>query len=82
MPRPPRKFFAGALYHVTSRGNGRGRIFFDDADCERFLIQLQDGLETSEVVLYAYVLMPNHYHLLVRTVHPNLDRFMQRLDTS
>jgi len=82
MSRPPRKQFAGALYHVTSRGNGRGKIFFADADRERFLGQLQDGLETYGVVLYAYVLMTNHYHLLVRTVHPNLARFMQRLNTS
>jgi len=82
MPRPPRKQFSGALYHVTSRGNGRGRIFFDDSDRERFLSQLQDCLENYSVGLYAYVLMSNHYHLLVRTAHPNLSRFMQRLNTS
>ncbi|MEI8123381.1 MAG: transposase, partial [bacterium] len=82
MPRSPRKQFSGALYHVTSRGNGRGRIFFDDSDRDRFLNQLQDSLETYGVVLYAYVLMSNHYHLLVRTAHPNLSRFMQRLNTS
>jgi REP element-mobilizing transposase RayT len=82
MPRPPRKQFEGALYHVTSRGNGRAQIFFDDADRERFLRQLRDCLETYQVVLYAYVLMPNHYHLLVRTRHANLSRFMQRLNTS
>lgn len=82
MPRPPRKQYAGALYHVTSRGNGRNQIFMDDADAERFLRQLQDNLETYEVVLYAYVLMPNHYHLVVRTRHANLSRFMQRLNTS
>jgi REP element-mobilizing transposase RayT len=82
MPRPPRKQFAGALYHVTTRGNGRRRIFLDDADRKRFLSQLRDCLENYEVVLYAYVLMPNHYHLLVRTAHPNLARFMQRLNTS
>jgi hypothetical protein len=39
-------------------------------------------LENYAVVLYAYVLMPNHYHLLVRTTQPNLARFMQRLNTS
>lgn len=82
MPRPPRKEFAGALYHVTSRGNGRTRIFFEDEDCQRFLAQLQDCLEQYNVVLYAYVLMANHYHLLVRTRQANLGRFMQRLNTS
>ena len=82
MPRPPRIEFAGALYHVTSRGNGRARLFFGDSDCERFLLQLQDNIDTYEVILYAYVLMQNHYHLLVRTRHANLSRFMQRLNTS
>ena len=82
MPRPPRKEFAGALYHITSRGNGRARIFFEDQDGRRFLSQLRDGLEQYEVILYAYALMPNHYHLLVRTRRPNLSRFMQRLNTS
>ena len=82
MPRPPRKQFEGALYHVTSRGNGRAQIFFADADRERFLNQLRDCLENYQVVLYAYVLMPNHYHLLVRTPCANLARFMQRLNTS
>jgi putative transposase len=82
MPRPPRKQFAGALYHVTSRGNGRGTLFFSDGDHERFLSQLQDCLKTYQVTLYAYAVMPNHYHLLVRTAYPNLGRFMQRLNTS
>lgn len=82
MPRPPRKQFAGALYHVTSRGNGRARIFFGDDDRQRFLSQLRDCLENYQGVLYAYALMPNHYHLLVRTRHANLSRFMQRLNTS
>jgi len=82
VPRPPRKQFAGALYHVTSRGNGRARIFFCDDDCRRFLSQLQDCLRNYQVVLYAYVLMPNHFHLLVRTPRANLSRFMQRLNTS
>ena len=82
MPRPPRKEFAGALYHVTSRGNGRGQIFFADDDRLRFLDQLRRCLEQCDVVLYAYVLMSNHYHLLVRTRQANLGRFMQRLNTS
>jgi putative transposase len=70
------------LYHVTSRGNGCARIFFADEDQNRFLGQLSRCLEQYDVVLYAYVLMPNHYHLLVRTRHANLGRFMQRLNTS
>lgn len=82
MARQPRIEFPDAVYHVTSRGNGRARIFFGDEDRTRFLAQLGDGLETAAVVLYAYVLMDNHYHLLVRTPRANLSQFMRRLNTS
>ena len=64
-----------------SRGNSRKRVFFDD-DCLRFLRQLRDNLTTYDVVLYGYVLMDNHFHLLAKTNRANLSRFMQRLNTS
>jgi putative transposase len=82
MARPPRLSYENALYHVTCRGNGRQDIFLSDENRKRFLEQLQDGLRTHGVVLLAYVLMTNHYHLLVRTPRANLSRFMQRLNTS
>jgi len=82
MPRPPRIDFPDALYHVTARGNGRATIFFTDADRLRFLDQLRDNVATASVLLYAFVLMDNHFHLLVRTPRANLSRFMQRLNTS
>ena len=82
MPRAPRIDFPDALYHVISRGNGRADIFWTDDDRLRFLRQLADGLQTAGVLLYAYVLMDNHFHLLVRTPRANLSRFMQRLGTS
>ena len=63
MPRPPRIEYPGAIYHVTSRGNGRRTIFREDADCERFLAQLAESLDTYGVVLYAYALMGNHYRI-------------------
>jgi REP element-mobilizing transposase RayT len=70
------------VYHLTSRGNGRQIIFQEDADRQHFLAQLQDNLETFDVVLHAFVLMTNHYHLLVRTRRANCSRFAQRLNTS
>ena len=82
MPRPPRIDFPDAVYHVTSRGNGRSVIFWSDADRERFLSQLADNLHVAAVVLYAYVLLDNHFHLLLRTPRGNLSRFMQRLLTA
>src|SRR5208283_1841744 len=60
MPRPPRIDFPDAVYHVTSRGNGRAGIFWSDDDRQRFLAQLAHHLHRADVVLYAYVLMTNH----------------------
>jgi putative transposase len=82
MPRPPRLEMADAVYHVMSRGNARKTIFLADDDRRRFLRQLDHNLLTYDVALYGYVLMPNHFHLLLRTRRPNLARFMQRLNTS
>jgi len=82
MARPPRIDFPDALYHVTTRGNGRARLFFTDQDRTHFLEQLRDGVVTAGVVLYGFVLMDNHFHLLVRTPRANLSGFMQRLKTS
>jgi REP element-mobilizing transposase RayT len=82
MPRKWRIRFVGARYHVTSRGNGRETIFYSDQDRERFLEQLDAALAADGVMLYAYCLMPNHYHLLVETPLGNIQRFMHRLNTA
>jgi REP element-mobilizing transposase RayT len=82
MARPPRIDFPDAVYHVTSRGNGRADIFWSDGDRRRFLTQLAHHAHLTGVVLYAYVLMDNHFHLLVRTPWANLSSFMQRLLTA
>jgi putative transposase len=82
MARAPRLNFPDAVYHVTSRGNGRTWIVRDDDDRGRFLRQLEDNVATHAVRLYAWVLMDNHFHLLVRTPRANLSQFMQRLNTS
>jgi len=82
MPRPPRIDFPDAVYHVTSRGNGRAEIFHSDDDRERFLAQLTHHLHLCAVDLYAFALMENHVHLLCRTPRANLSRFMQRLLSS
>lgn len=82
MPRHWRIRYSGAQYHLTARGNGREEVFLCDDDRERFLEQLKEAMEADEVVLYAYVLMPNHYHLLVETPLGNVQKFMQRLNTA
>jgi REP element-mobilizing transposase RayT len=67
---------------VTVRGNARDIIFHAPEDYRRFLSQLASALERDQVILYAYVLMPNHAHLVVETPMGNISRFMQRLNTA
>jgi REP element-mobilizing transposase RayT len=80
MSRPLRLEFAGALYHVTARGNAREDIFRDDGDRATFLDLLGREIAQQRWRLYAYCLMGNHYHLLIETPEPNLTRGMQRLN--
>ena len=82
MPRPPRIDFPDAVYHVTSRGNGRSDIFLSDDDRERFIAQLSHHAQMADAAIFAFVLMDNHFHLLVRTPRGNLSAFMQRLLTA
>ena len=57
MARPLRIEYAGAVYHVTSRGNARQKIYFDDADRDLFLAKLSEAQERYGFVLHAYCLM-------------------------
>jgi putative transposase len=79
MARPLRLEFEGAIYHITARGNRRERIFASDADRVCFLEILSRSLPRFEVELHAFVLLPNHFHLLVRTKRANLSRWMHWL---
>ena len=82
MARPLRIEFAGALYHVMSRGNERRRIVKDDRDRARRLDWLRRTVETYRWRLHAFVLMNNHDHLFVETPEPNLSAGMQHLNGS
>jgi len=79
MARALRLEFEGALYHLCARGNRRERIFADEKDCLRFLALLKESLGRYEVEIHAYVLLPNHFHLLARTPKANLSRWMHWL---
>ena len=77
MPRPPRADEADGLYHALNRGNLRATIFHKDADYEAFERILYEGLQIHQVQLYAFQLMPNHYHLVLRPlVDGEMSRFM------
>jgi len=80
MARPLRIEFPGAFYHVTARGNERKPLYRDDTDRQRFLALLADVAEQFHVLVHAYVLMDNHYHLLAETLEANLARTMRQLN--
>ncbi|OQY98313.1 MAG: hypothetical protein B6D35_12505 [Candidatus Brocadia sp. UTAMX2] len=82
MSRPWRIEFEGAYYHILSRGNERRNIFRDQNDRILFLDILGKTSERFEVEVYAYVLMDNHYHLLLKTTKSNISQSMQWLGTT
>ncbi len=82
MARALRILFPGAYYHVTCRGNDRTAIFKDDRDREAFLEKLRGSLAVYRVELHAYVLMSNHFHLMVSTPRGNLSEFMRHFNVS
>ena len=72
----------GGRYHVTARGNERKAIFRDDTDHFHFLELLSELGERFGVRVHAYVLMDNHYHLLLETPEANLSRAMHWVNAS
>lgn len=79
MARSWRIVYPGAIYHVLSRGNERQDIFIGDDDRTLFLDTLAEISDRFKVDICAYVLMGNHYHLLLRTRRSNLSKAMQWL---
>ena len=66
MARALRIEYPGAWYHVTCRGNERAGIFQDNIDRSLFIKSLGESIEALNVELPSYVLMSNHFHLLVK----------------
>jgi len=82
MARPLRIEYPGAVYHVTCRGNEQKEIFRDDADRSKFIACLSESAVIYSVRLYGYVLMSNHFHLLLETPLGNLGEFMRRFNVT
>jgi REP element-mobilizing transposase RayT len=80
MARPLRIELPGALYHITSRGDGREDIYRTDSDRRLFLAVLGDVCERFNWWGHAYCLMGNHYHLLMETPDANLSKGMRQLN--
>ena len=80
MSRPLRLDHPGAVWHVTSRGNERRPIFRDDRDRETWLGLLAGAGALCAWRIHGYVLMGNHYHLMVETPEATLSRGMRQLN--
>lgn len=80
MARPLRLELAGALYHVTSRGDGREDIFLSDEDRVAWLETLAQVCTRFNWACHAYCQMTNHYHLLIETPDANLSKGMRQLN--
>lgn len=81
MPRQSRLDAPGALHHVMGRGIDRVKIFKSKVDKKDFLSRLADLCEKGDIIIYAWSLMPNHFHLLIRTGRQPLSHSMRRLLT-
>jgi REP element-mobilizing transposase RayT len=72
VPRKLRIEYAGALYHVTNRGNGGEAIFGDDDDRRQFLATLAAARDKTGWAVHAFCLLPDHFHAVLETPQPNL----------
>ena len=81
MPRQSRIDISGVIHHVIVRGIERRKIFVDDKDREEFLRRLTSSLEKTHCQCYAWCLIPNHFHILIRTGTSSLSTLMRSLLT-
>lgn len=82
MARKARVQFPGATYHVMCRGNHQEPVFKDDRDCEVFLDTLTEVVRRTGWLVHAFVLMGNHYHMLIETPEANLVDGMRWLQST
>ncbi len=82
MARPLRVQFEGAFYHVFARGNRKEHIFYSYRDYSVFLEKLAEAAKKYSLLIYAYALMPNHYHLAVETPFANLSEAIHFLNSA
>ena len=81
MPRQRRLDVAGVIHHVIVRGLERRVLFQDDADRNEFLRRLEKALAETKCICYAWSLIPNHFHLLIRTGTEPLSALMRKVLT-
>ena len=80
MGRKPRIEFNGALYHVIQRGNNKEYVFKNNADKKHLLGKLKEFKEMMDFEIYGYVLMDNHYHIVIRCRETIISNIMHRVN--
>lgn len=79
MARPLRIEYPNAWYHIMNRGRRHEAIFLDSKDYQTFIDLLKAVSDMFKAQIAAYALMPNHYHLLLRTPEANINRIMRHV---
>jgi REP element-mobilizing transposase RayT len=74
--------YEGAFYHITARGNERKRIFFGKGDYDKFKEYLLEAQDKYGYRLHCYVLMGNHYHLVIETPNGNMNKVLHYINGS
>jgi REP element-mobilizing transposase RayT/biotin operon repressor len=82
LPRQRRKIGLSKIYHIIARGNERKDIFLDDEDKSKFIQIITNKKKKNEYIIYAYCLMNNHLHLLLKEEEDNISRIMRRINTA
>lgn len=80
MGRKPRIEFNGALYHVIQRGNNKEYIFKNNKHKQYFLSKLKEYKDIMNFEVYGYVIMDNHYHIVIRSRDVNISMIMHRVN--
>ncbi|QNB47657.1 hypothetical protein BR63_16075 [Thermanaerosceptrum fracticalcis] len=82
MPRRPRTYSESKVYHIMTRGNEKKNLFYDREDREKFLNIIMRKKTEEAFCLYAYCLMDNHIHLLIRENLDSISTIMKKLNTA
>ena len=80
MSRAWREEYKGGIYHVIARGNNKEYIFKENIDKGYFIKLLKDHYNTMGYQIFGYVLMDNHYHLIIQTMEKKLQEIMHQIN--
>lgn len=80
MGRPCREEYKGGIYHVIARGNNKEYIFKEDIDKEYYIKQIKETVEGMGYQVYGFVLIDNHYHLIIQTMDKKLQEIMHQIN--